>query len=87
MKDKNNLWRLYNQSTGYGCRPSDFFELETDLAKWSLNEACLVIGRRFENMLNEGKNPFSSPSVGRGRYAPVANGKIRKIKIPENGIW
>lgn len=91
MKDKTNLWRLYNSATAYGRKPSDFFELETDFGKWALDEACLTVGRRFENMLNEGKNPFAGMQMGRGteaqRYAPVAKGNIRKVKIKENGTW
>ena len=59
MKDKTNLWRLYNSATAYGRRPSDFMQLETEIAAWALDEACLVTGRKFENMFNEGKNPFS----------------------------
>lgn len=74
-------------ATAYGQRPSQFLELETDIAAWALDEACLVIGRRFENMLNEGKNPFQNTPSGKQQYAPMANGAIKRIKIPENGIW
>jgi len=45
-----------------------------------------VIGRRFEKGLSEGKNPFQSAASGK-QYAPVAKGVLRKMKIPENGIW
>lgn len=66
-------------------------QLETDIAKWALDEACLAIGRRFENMLNDGKNPFADAQVGSGSgtqgYAPISNGNIRKVKIKENGTW
>ncbi len=89
MKDKTNLWRLYNSATGYSKRPSDFFELETELAAWALDEACLVVGRRFENMLNEGKNPFSGASKVEGQtsYAPVPKRGMRRVKINPNGTW
>ena len=91
MRDKSNLWRLYNIATAYGQRASDFVHLETEIGAWYLDEACLSIGRRFENMLNEGKNPFDaltlpSPS-GRGGYRPAANSRMKRMKIPENGVW
>jgi hypothetical protein len=81
---------LYNTATAYGKRPSDFFALETEIGAWALDEACLVIGRKFENSFNEGKNPFTdtlpSPN-GSGRYRSAANAKMRRVKIKENGTW
>ena len=88
--ERTNLWRLYNIATAYGQRASDFVQLETEIGAWYLDEACLAIGRRFENMLNEGKNPFTltppSPD-GRGSYRPAANSRMKRMKIPENGVW
>lgn len=50
-----------------------------------------MTGRKFENMLNEGKNPFSGQSlraVGSGQgYAPVAKGNLKRVKIKEDGTW
>lgn len=91
MKDKVNQWRLYNQATGYGNRPSDFFpELETDLAKWFINETCLMTGRMIENALNEGKEPFAETGQRakvKGKYASAPKRKIHKIKsLAEIGI-
>jgi hypothetical protein len=93
VRDKVNLWRLYNQSTGYGRRPSDYFEhLETDLAKWVLDEKCLSIGRMYENALNEGKDPFAGAAEGdrsqvKGKYASAPKRRIHKIKsLAEIGI-
>lgn len=65
-------------------------QLETEIAAWALDEACLMIGRKFENMFNEGKNPFSGVSTspsGKQDYAPVPKRGIRRMKIPESGIW
>ena len=89
MKDKTNLWRLYNAATAYKRRPSSYFRLETDIAKWALDEACLLTGRRFEAMLHEGKNPFASLAVtdGKNGYAPMATPTMKRMKIPESGIW
>lgn len=89
MKDKTNLWRLYNSSTAYGKRPSDFFELETDIAKWALDEVCLSLGRSFENAFNEGKNPFTGllKTNDTKSYSPVPKRGMKRMKIPANGIW
>jgi len=82
---------LYNQTTAYRKLPSDLFDLETDIGKWTLDEACLVIGRRFENMFNEGKNPFADAQMGKSQqaqsYRPIANSKIKKVKISADGTW
>jgi len=88
VRDKTNLWRLYNSATAYSKRPSDFFELETEIAKWALDEACLTLGRRYENMFNEGKNPFSEQlSVDSKQYSPMPKQGMKRMKIPANGIW
>jgi hypothetical protein len=75
-------------ATAYGRRPSDFVQLETEFGAWSLDEACLALGRRYENMINEGKNPFSDSSVnGSGAYAPAAKANMKRVKIKANGTW
>jgi hypothetical protein len=73
---------LYNQATAYGKRPSEFMQLETEIGAWALDEACLMIGRKFENMLNEGKDPFSDQlSVGSQQgFASVPKRNIKKVK-------
>ena len=89
MRDKVALWRLYNVATAYGNRPSDHFpHLETDLAKWTLDEQCLMTGRAFENALNEGKDPFASVAgAPKQKYASAPKRKIHKIKsLAEIGL-
>ena len=86
MRVKSNLWRLYNQATAYGCRPSEFFNLETEIAAWALDEACLVEGRRVENALNEGKDPFqmvSASTTAQRGYAPAPKRAIKKISADD----
>lgn len=80
---------MYNAATAYKRRPSSYFRLETDLAKWLLDETCLMTGRRFEAMLNEGKNPFAALGTKERKsgYAPMATANIKRMKIPESGIW
>jgi hypothetical protein len=86
---KVNLWRLYNLAETFGGRPSDFFELETDLGRWALDEACLIVGRRVEKNVNSGKEPFDGFNV-----AVPANGYrsakalVRKtVKMKADGTW
>lgn len=71
-------------ATAYGQRPSGFLHLETEMAAWALDEACLLVGRKYENMLNEGKNPFSDlsgPKVeGRRSYASAPKRLIKKVQ-------
>lgn len=75
-------------ATAYSKRPSEFVQFETEIAAWALDEACLMIGRKYENMLNDGKNPFHQSSVSGGQsYAPVPRREIKSMKIPENGVW
>jgi hypothetical protein len=91
VKEKPNLWRLYNAATAYGCKPSDFFSLDTELAAWQLDEACLIIGRRVERNLNEGKDAFAGfgggfvNAVKRG-YRSAKQFVKKKMKIPESGV-
>lgn len=88
MKVKINLWRLYNLSTAYGKRPSEIINLETEIGAWVLDEACLFEGRRVENILNEGKKPYAESSENNKQsYAPVPKQGMKRMKIPENGIW
>ena len=95
MKVKPNLWRLYNAATAYGGRPSDYFELETELAAWQLDEACLIVGRRIENNLNQGKDMWDGFSaaeigttVGKKKYSSVKGLRpLKKVKIKPNGTW
>jgi hypothetical protein len=66
-------------------------QLETEIGAWALDEACLVTGRKFENMFNEGKNPFADIQMGKGiqaqSYAPAPKRKIKTVKINANGTW
>lgn len=96
MTEKTNLWRLYNAATAYGRRPSEFFEFETELAAWQLDEACLIVGRRVEKNLNENKEPFAGMDGGgsfslrstlRGAYRSAKQFVRKKMRIPESGVW
>jgi hypothetical protein len=85
VKEKINLWRLHNVAEAYGSRPSQIVNLKTALGAWQFDEVCLVICRQFENAINKGENPFKQDS--QQGYAPVPKHAIKKIKIPENGVW
>jgi hypothetical protein len=64
--------------------------LQTDLGRWSLDEACLMIGRRVERNLNEGKDAFDGLSIGKlgkGSFRSAKGLVKKKMKIPKSGIW
>ena len=91
MKVKPNLFRLYNAASAYGCRPSDFMQLETELAAWQLDEACLIVGRQVENNLSNGKPPFDGMGVpttlnAKG-YRSAKSLVKKKVKIKPDGTW
>jgi hypothetical protein len=81
---KTNLWRLYNLATGYGQRPSDFFELETDLARWMLDETCLAVGRQCEKLIQDGKDPFEDGLKSK-TFRSAKGHKIKKVKFKADG--
>jgi hypothetical protein len=84
---KTNLWRLYNLATGYGQRPSEILGLQTALGAWSLDEACLIAGRRIEKALNEGKDPFMAEATAKGYRSAKGSKAIKKVKMKKNGTW
>jgi hypothetical protein len=87
VKAKWNLWRLYNLATGYGQRPSEIVGgLETDLGRWYLDEACLLMGRRIEKLMNEGKDPFDD-GVKTGKFRSTKGLAKKKVKIKGDGTW
>lgn len=85
MKDETNLWRLYNLATAYGKRPSEIIPTETALSDWQLDEACLMVGRRMEKELSEGKTATVSPSVKEKPRS--ARNLVRKKVNVKNGVW
>ena len=76
-------------ATTYGQRPSRFFQLETEIAAWQLDEACLIIGLECEAEIAKGNNPFGSITgiISDGKYASVPKYLIRKVKIKPDGTW
>lgn len=61
--------------------------LETEMAAWALDEACLLVGRKFENMLNNGNNPFGQSEMNNKRgYANAPKRLIKKKNFEELGI-
>jgi len=73
-------------ATAYGKRPSDYFQFETELAAWQLDEACLMAGRRIENDLNNKKDPFRKRTKSRDAYQGSAGRRLKKMKIPKRGV-
>ena len=86
------LLSLHNQAEAYGQRPSEILGLETAWGAWQLNEIALIVGRRAERNVNEGKEAFDGfildgSANGKGRFRSARDRVKRKIKIPANGIW
>ncbi len=90
-REKLNLLRLYNLSNTYGRLPSDFFQLESEIGRWVLDETCLMVGRRVENNLNNGKEAFhgfsDQPSVSSKQYRSAKALVRKKVKMKPNGTW
>jgi hypothetical protein len=66
--------------------------LETEIAAWVLDEACLMTGRRVENNLNNGKPPFDgfasvSTALNAKSYRSAKNLAKKKVKIKPDGTW
>lgn len=89
---KENLLRVHNLADAYGKRPSEIVNLQTVWGAYQFDEACLVVGRRVEKNVNEGKDPFhgfpqgGSPN-GKSKFRSAKHLAKRKVKIPTNGIW
>lgn len=69
-------------------------KLETELAAWQLDEACLIVGRRVENNVNNGKDMWHGFGGSTGLAGAVKRGYrsakqfvMKKMKIPESGVW
>jgi len=67
------------------------FLLETEMAQWQLDEMCLMIGRRVENNVNNGKDmwhdfPVVAGQKGARNYRSAKPRATKKVKI-KNGIW
>jgi len=83
-----NLVSLHNQAEAYGCRPNIILGLETAWGAWQLNEVALIVGRRVERNLSDGKDPFAG-FVGSGPrgYRSAKNLVRKKIRINADGTW
>jgi hypothetical protein len=91
VKEPTNLARLHSLASAYGGRPSDFFEIETELGAFQLDEACLRVGRHIENNVNNNKPAFeglgTSGKVVQKEYRSVKHLAKKKVKIKEDGTW
>ncbi len=56
---------------------------------WQLDETCLIVGREVEKEMHENpkKNPFQDQARRTTQFASMKYPGIKKMKIPENGIW
>lgn len=99
MKKRANLWELDRLGQRYGQRPSAFLGLAGESwAAYQLDVATLALGTWVEGKLQErdrqGRPLYgleallddAAPAGGGFRSAGQLGG-VRKIRIPETGIW
>ena len=60
--------------------------LSTELARWNLDEACLIVGRRIENALSKNEDPFMDEKPTAEKYRSAKGRVKKKVKI-KNGVW
>ena len=93
MKDKANLLRLHSIADAYGRRPSEIAELKTPWGAYQFDEMCLIVGRRVEDNLSNGRHAFegfgSQPSAisGQRAYRSAKHLAKKKVRINANGTW
>lgn len=88
--EKANLLRLHSVASAYDFRPSDLFDLETELGAFQLDEACLLVGRHVERNLHDGKPAFEgliAQTNLKREYRSVKHLAKKKVKIKEDGTW
>lgn len=91
-KELRNLLRLHNQAEAYGRLPSEILRLETDWGAWQLNEITLMVGRRVEKNLNDGKEAFFGFNIQRAAsairsYRSAKSLVNKRVKIRADGTW
>jgi hypothetical protein len=90
-KELRNLLRLHNQAEAYGRLPSEILGIESPWGAWQVNEITLMVGRRVEKNLNDGKDAFfglgrAIRSAQRGYRSAKALVK-KTVKIRADGTW
>lgn len=98
MANKTELWKLHSLAASYSTRPSAFVGLApTSWEAYNFDLAVLQLGRWIENMLAEhdkdGKpihrigDLLSDRPAEQQQFRSMKGAAIRKMAIPENGIW
>ncbi len=83
--------RLYNQAEAYKQMPSEILRLETPWGAWQVNEITLMIGRRMERNVSEGKDAADGlmnlkNTIRRG-YKSLKGLVTKKVNINPDGTW
>jgi hypothetical protein len=79
---------LFNLATTYGQRPSTILDLETEIGAWVIDETCLLVGRLIEKAMDENKDPFEEKFSNRkSGYSSAKISSVKRMKIPDNGVW
>lgn len=90
MQERTNLLRIHSIAEAYGKFPSEVIGMKTPWGAFQFNEVTLMVGRRAEKNVNEGKDAMNGigvvNAVKRG-YRSARQFVRKKIRIPESGVW
>lgn len=98
VADKQNLWRIDGIARRYGQRPSTLLGLPPDAwAAWQVDQAAWEFGEWLDGMLairkrdGSPKHTLSELMMGTRQapeqYAALGGPGVKKMAIPESGVW
>lgn len=103
MRNRQELWLLHQVGKSYCSRPSAILGIADDWLAYQVDVATLLLGSQVDAMTQDGKQSVESALAEldrrdgaaaprperavRSAFRPLAAPGIRKMKIPENGIW
>ena len=85
---RDNLFVLHSMGEAYGVRPSEILGMETPWGAWQVDRVTLIVGRKVEKEIIDGKPPESSPAASTEEFRdPRGLAKVKKIKRNPDGTW
>jgi hypothetical protein len=82
--------RVHNLADAYGKLPSEIIHLQTPWGAYQFDEVCLMVGRRVERNVNNGKDPFygfDGQAAVRAYKGVKGTRPIKKVKFKADGTW
>ncbi|MCP4429086.1 MAG: hypothetical protein GY803_31760 [Chloroflexi bacterium] len=81
----------------FGRRPSEIVGVANDWAAYQFDKACMAAGadaeeKAYEKAKKSGKGGVDVPQdeseyQGMGGLRQLAGGTIKRIKVPDSGVW